>query len=254
MQYRSRKIAAVVTVVIFLLSTFAIAAPAQASFTLGNLSGTSPYDINNFDVHAAGPIGYVWPGSGQNAYEGFPNIASDNLSPGYQSPYPNNNPPGAPRDSWYQLEGDTYAPFGAVLTNSTGDLIFGLNATCTPELWNSAAVLSGACATEDHSRLSDGVTRSEIQTVLPASAMWTTWIILIPPEFTVPGAMTRDALQIVSTLSNSYSRYLVVKLGPYDRYAPNWTMVAVTADGTTDASASGAYYSHQFIQFTTAGE
>ena len=41
---------------------------------------------------------------------------------------------GAPSNSWYQLESDAYAPFGAVLTGSTGDLIFALNATCTPDL------------------------------------------------------------------------------------------------------------------------
>jgi hypothetical protein len=40
-------------------------------------------------------IGYVWPGGGQNAYDGFPNVAGANLAPGYQSPYPGGNPTGA---------------------------------------------------------------------------------------------------------------------------------------------------------------
>ena len=251
------------TIAIFLVSTFAIVAPAQASFTLGNLSGTSPYDINNFDPHVAGPIGYVWPGSGQNAYDGFPNVASDSFAPGYQSPYPQGHPPavgggtgGAPSNSWYQLEGDTYAPFGAVLTNSTGDLIFAMNATCTPDKWIGDPIRTG-CSTE-FDPAGNGVTKSEILATpvgLTAQSYWTTWIILIPPEFTVPGATTRDASQIVSTLSNSYSRYLVVKLGPNDRYAPGWTMVAITADGTVDSTAAGvAYYAHPFIQFTKAGE
>ncbi len=35
----------------------------------------------------------------------------------------------SPSSSWYQLESDAYAPFGAVLTGSTGDLIFAINAT-----------------------------------------------------------------------------------------------------------------------------
>jgi hypothetical protein len=257
-----KKFAATLTIAIFLISTFAIVAPAQAHFTLGNLSGQSPYDVTNFDPHVAGPIGYVWPGSGENAYAGFPNVASDNLNPGYQSPYPNSKPPGAPSNSWYQLEANTYAPFGAVLTDSTGDLIFALNATCPSNLWNPDAVSLGYCATQrlqpqaplDHTLLDNGVTKSEIQTPIIPTAEWTTWIILIPPEFTVPGATTRDPSQIVSTLSNSYSHYLIAKLSPDDRYAPGWTMVAITADGTTDFGNSGPYYWHQFIEFTNAGE
>jgi len=235
-----KKLAATLTIAIFLISTFAIVAPAQAHFTLGNLSGTNPYDINNFDPHVAGPIGYVWPGSGQCAYDGFPNEASDNCAPGYQAPYPNGNPPNAPSNSWYQLEGDTYAPFGAVLTNSTGDLVFALNATCLPAQWST-----GCAATS----------KTEIQTTLLNSQGWDTWFIMIPPEFTVPGAASDDASQIVSTLSNSYDRYTVLKLGPDDRYAPNWTIVAINIDATVDANSAGTvYYDHQFINFTNAGE
>jgi len=237
-----KKLVATLTIAIFLISTFAIVAPAQAHFTLGNLSGTNPYDNNNFDPHVAGPIGYVWPGSGQCAYVGYPNEASDNCAPGYQSPYPNGNPPGAPSNSWYQLEGDTYAPFGAVLTNSTGDLVFALNATCLPGGWTT-----GCAAAPNH----------EIQTTMTNSFGWDTWVILIPPEFTVPGTASWDTSQIVSTLSNSYEGYVVTKLGPTDRYAPGWTMVAVTADAAVDGplnSAGQGYYNHQFINFTSAGE
>jgi hypothetical protein len=143
-----------------------------------------------------------------------------------------------------------------VLTNSTGDLIFAMNATCTPNLWNPSAVAGGFCATQGGTRPSNGVTKSEIQTPLGTpSEYWTTWIILIPPEFTVPGATTRDASQIVSTLSNSYSRYLIVKLDANDRYAPGWTMVAITSDGTMDFTPGfSPYYLHPFIEFTAAGE
>ena len=243
-------------VVIFLFSTMAVIVPAQAHFTLGNLTGTSRYHANDFDPHVAGPIGYVWPGAGPNGYSGALNSASTNLAPGYQSPYPGSNPLGAPSNSWYQLEGDTYAPFGAVLTNSTGDLIFAINATCTPDLWSNPR----NCATE--SGHDNGVTRAEIQTpsclitgdvepCLDADGEWDTWIILVPPEFTVPGAATHDASQIVSTLTNSYDRILVAKLSPDDRYAPGWTMIAITADGTHDLATD---YAHQFIQFTRAGE
>ncbi len=257
----SKKLAATLTIAIFLISTFVIIIPTQAHFTLGNLSGTNPYDINNFDAHVAGPIGYVWPGSGQCAYQGMPNTVSASCSPGYQSPYPQGNPPGAPSNSWYQLQGDTYAPFGAVLTNSTGDLIFGLNATCASRslhpnqhpavvsLWDNPS----ACATQDGTRPSDGVTKSEIQTPL-LGVGWITWMILIPPEFTVPGAATFDSSQIVSTLTNSYDHVYVAKLSPYDRYAPNWTLVAITADDNAQFTHSGGVYNHQLVQFTRAGE
>ena len=86
-------------------------------------------------------------------------------------------------------------------------------------------------------------------------------MILIPPEFTVPGASTFDGSQIVSTLTNSYDRVFVAKLGPNDRYAPNWTLVALTVDATVDANtgcntgaASCTYYNHQYLNFTSAGE
>ena len=79
-------------------------------------------------------------------------------------------------------------------------------------------------------------------------------MILIPPEFTIPGAATFDSSQIVSTLTNSYDRVYVAKLSPYDRYAPNWTLVAITVDGIGDFNNGIRYYDHQFIQFTKAGE
>ena len=193
-----KKLAAALTIAIFVLSTFAIVNPVQAHFTLGDLTGTYRYHANDFDPHVAGPIGYVWPGSGNNAYSGFPNTASSVLGPGYQSPYPGGNPPanagtpgGAPSQSWYQLESDAYAPFGAVLTGSTGDLIFGLNATCPPDEW------LGGCDANNN-------VPGPIQTELSDAGGWDTWMILIPPEFTVPGAASLDASQITSTLTNSY--------------------------------------------------
>lgn len=249
-----RKLAAALTIAIFILSTFAVVNPVAAHFTLGNLTSMYRYHANDFDPHVAGPVGYVWPGSGQNAYSGLPNSASVNNAPGYQSPYPGSKPGLTPSSSWYQLEGDAYAPFGAVLTGSTGDLIFGLNATCTPGLWNNVNLNIG-CATQGGTRSSNGVVRSEIQTPLSDDAFWFTWMILIPPEFTVPGALTFDSSQIVSSLTNSYDRVYVAKLSPYDRYAPNWTLVAITVDGITDQNNVGTvYYNHQFIQFTKAGE
>jgi len=224
-----KKLAATLTIAIFIISTFAIMVPTQAHFTLGNLSGTSPYDLNNFDPHVAGPIGYVWPGSGQCAYQGIPNSVNANCSPGYQSPYPQGNPPGAPSNSWYQLQGDTYAPFGAVLTSSTGDLIFAINATCTPSQWKTGC---------------NGNTKTEIQSTLKDNYGWDTLNILIPPEFTV-----KDASQIVTTLTNSYDNVWVGRLSPDDRYAPGWTLVLITTDSATNPG-----YNHQYLNFTSSGE
>jgi hypothetical protein len=121
----------------------------------------------------------------------------------------------APSNSWYQLESDSYSPFGAVLTGSTGDLIFGFNAT------------------------------------YGYVGVWDTIFIMIPPNFTVPGPE-----QVVSTITNDYSGITVQKAGPYDRYCPGCTIVNIY----TDSGQSGtspllpAYYNHQKLAFTSAGE
>jgi hypothetical protein len=230
------------TIAIFAMGTFAIAVPVSASFTLGDLTGTYNYHTNDFDPHVPGVIGYVWPGGGLNTYDGSPTSASVNNAPGYQAPYPGGNPPGAPSNSWYQLEGDTYAPFGAVLAGSTGDLIFAINAT--------ACTVQGA-----EPNPSTGVCSSGRR----FTGRWDTLVILIPPNFNVP-----DNSQIVSSFTNDYSGYVVARIGPYDRYAPNWTAVIIMADaGATGTAAGGgpagspalnSYYNHQFIDFTNLGE
>ncbi len=236
-----KKLAAALTIAIFVIGTLAMINPVNAHFTLGDLTGTFRFHANDFDPHVAGPVGYVWPGSGNNAYSGFPNVATSALGPGYQSPYPGGNPPGAPSNSWYQLESDAYAPFGAVLTDSTGDLIFALNATCSPQNWNDA----NACRVDTPDEHDNGVVKSEIQTPLDTGKGWDTWMILIPPEFSGSGLTPFDDSQVVSTLTNSYNNIVVFKLSQYDRYAPNWTVVAITVDAAMTSS-----YNHQLIQFT----
>ena len=101
----------------------------------------------------------------------------------------------APSSSWYQLEGDTYAPFGAVLTNSTGDLIFALNATAQSCPGGSA--VQGPCNPND--RLG-----------------WSGVTIYLPPGFTMPAM---DGSNVVTTVTNSYGNIQVWKISPYDRYA-----------------------------------
>ena len=165
-------------------------APAYAHFTLGDLTSTYRYHANDFDQHKDGVIGYVWPGGGQNAYTGSPNVYSNSLYPGYQSPYPGGNPPLAPNNA-LQLEGDEYAPYGAVLSSSTGDLIFAVNATAG-QFYDD----------------------------------FTSVYILIPPEFTIP-----DESQIVTTITNNGEYILKYTLSPLDRFAPGWTLVRILADG-----------------------
>jgi len=205
-----KKLAAVLTIAIFAISIIAVVNPVSAHFTLGNLTPTYRYHANDFDPHVPGVIGYVWPGGGQNTWGGSPNFASDNNAPGYQSPYPGQKPAGAPgvnqfgnapSSSWYQLEGDSYAPFGAVLTGSTGDLIFAINATY-------------------------GYVCPSANTQIPASAcVWDNLVIFIPPGFTVP-----DGSQVVTSFTNDYSNTFVTKVAPSDRYAPGWTAVYLMAD------------------------
>ena len=199
---------------IFILSVLAVSTPVRASFTLGDLTGTYPYHANDFDPHVPGVIGYVWPGSGENTYVGSPNIASDTLSPGYQAPYPQGNPPGAP-SSWYQLESDAYSPFGAVLVGSTGDLIFALNATA-------------------------GFT-----------GRWQGVDILIPPGFSVPGTpqivstITNDYSAITVARISANDRYAP---------GWTLVRVLADAGFDSSSPSATPYYDHQGIDFSTAGE
>jgi hypothetical protein len=274
------KFAAVLTIAIFAISTLAIVNPVSATFTLGDLSGTYRYHGNDFDPHVQlgnGVVGYVWPGGGQNALSGFPNFANVNNAPGYQSPYPGGKPGyapgvsgGAPSASWYQLQGDAYAPFGAVLAGSTGDLIFAINSTCTqyrPQGFTIGSSTAGTGATP----FQGNQPLNNYPPNYPAGLQgcvgfpnegWDTIAIYIPPGFTVPGAQ-----QVVSTISNDYSGYFTYTAAPSDRYGPGWTVVYVEADTITNAaniaqaecgslgcSANSEYYNHQFINFTNAAE
>ncbi len=246
--------------------------PVKADFTLGLLTPSYPFHQQDFDPHVSGVVGYVFPGGGLAALTGAPNIASSVLSPGYQAPYPcvsngaelgngaivggttgygaQCNPPGAPTSSWYQLQGSAYAPFGAVLTGSTGDLIFALNATAGT---NPGGTPTGgtACSTTS----SGGVVATPCD-----SLGWSGVTIFLPPGFTLP---TMDGSNVVTTVSNSYANIQVYKVSPYDRYAPGWTAVNIWTDGgessgplggSGTSTSSQTYYNHQFINFTTQGE
>jgi hypothetical protein len=211
-----KKLAASLTIAIFLLGTLAIMNPVQAHYTLGLNEAAYPYHYNDFDPHVTGLIGYVWPGSGENAYAGSPGFVSSSIPPGYIAPWADGalqNPPGAPSQTWYQVAGSAYAPFGAVLVNSTGDLIFAINATAAFPSTNP-------------------------------NLGWGSWDILIPPEF---GNILNE--QIVTTLTNDYSGIYTVQLDQFDRYAPGWTLVEIWPDGNGVNQAVNT-----FLNFTAKGE
>jgi len=111
------------------------------------------------------------------------------------------------------------------------------------------------------------------------SGRWQSVSILLPPGFVVP-----DSPQVVTTITNDYSSISVIRIGPYDRYAPGWTLVTINSEAGRDAvspcpspftvptdcpgvetgnsgantptvtPAVGRYYDHQGIDFTAAGE
>ena len=250
------RLAGVATIAILLLSIVCAVTPVEAHFTLGNLTGTYRFHSEDFDPHVSGVVGYVWPGGWLNAHTGVPNAASSALSPSYQSPYPCTlageptgnggivgsngnaaqcNPTGAPTSSWYQLQSSGYAPFGAVLTGSTGDLIFAINATAGT-CPGGVALQQGLCSASRNDRLG-----------------WSGVTIFLPPGFTIP---TMDGSNVVTTITNSYSNIQVWRVSPYDRYTPGWTAVNMWVDGIQNAVKNGAnsYYDHQYINFTSAGE
>jgi len=218
-----KKFAAGLTIAIFLISTLAIVSqltPVSAHFTLGDYTSTSPYITCDFDggkaaeclssfnqgqVHVPGVIGYVWPGSGSADYMGQgPALGfsyGNNAAPGYMPPNPMADLAGKAPQNWLQLDSDAYAPFGAVLTGSTGDLIFAVNAT-----------------------------------MLTHDAHFTRLYIAIPPEFTLPGGVDN----IVTTITNSYGNIINYgKISPYDRWAPGWTLLRIGADNIKDQSTPG---------------
>jgi len=216
-----KKLAATLTITIFLISTFAILAPVQAHFTLGSSSPVYPWTTSNFDPHVSGVIGYVWPGGGENTYDGYPTLVGTGyqLPPGYVAPYPIKSLQANAflkglggsyllSQNYLQEDANEYAPFGAIVTGTTGDLIFAINATGTG---GGSTAFTGT---------------------------FTHWDILIPPEFTVPG----DTSNLVTSVTNNpYDAWTVGKLSPYDRYAPGWTMIEIVADA------------QHWINFTSSG-
>jgi hypothetical protein len=199
----SKKIFATLLAALFILSIALVAVPTQAHHTLGRLtdnpSSATPYRVRDFDVHVPGPTGYVWPGGGYGSYVGpSPMGPISQGMPGYQSPW-SPNPPGASLD-WYQLRGNAYAPFGAILTGAKGDLIIAINFTT-----------HGI----DESALKDYYAYDDV-------------IIYVPPEFKPPvDWASYDTSNIIASWDNRYVDYGVVKADVKDAFGPGWWVIQI---------------------------
>ena len=187
-------------------------ASVSAHTTLGDLTGTSPYRINDNELtipggnHVPGPLGYVWPGSGLDTYSA---VASN--PPGYQSPFTNQQP--------LQAAGDSYSPEGAILTStadhdSVGDLIFALNFSKPNAFPN------------------------------PSRFNYTSLAIYIPaPVFDATGKLIQDGFEpaaginwgqgdntnIVTTITNDYGSIFVTRADMNDPFEPGSWIIYIQA-------------------------
>lgn len=202
---------------IILLSMFSasLVSPALAHFTLGDLTPVPRFHLNDFTPHVGGPTGYVWPGSGLSSFTG----GKSGFPPGYQSPFPGGNPPGQPKDV-YQLEGDAYSPFGAILTstndyNERGPLIFALDFSQPCQFgWNDVdnTCGSGAKYAENFTGLS----------------------IYIPPEFDLSalfsGRYGYNPGLIESTFGATADDIILTQASAMDPWGPGWWVVSIMGD------------------------
>jgi len=180
--------------------------------TIGDLTGTFPYRINDNEFnapsghHVPGPLGYVWPGSGLDTYSG---LASN--PPGYQSPFTNQQP--------LQAAGNSYSPEGAILTStadhdSVGDLIFALN-------FSDPNAFPG-----------------------PNRFNYTSLTIYIPaPVFDATGKLIQDGFEptaginwdlgdntnIVTTITSDYGSIFVTRADKNDPFAPGSWIIYIRA-------------------------
>jgi hypothetical protein len=182
----------------------------SAHFTLGKLTNSYRFHGQDFDPHVAGPTAFVWPGAGFAALTGSPS----GMPPGYQPPWPDQNPQSAP-SSWYQLEGNAYSPFGAILTSTAshaniGDLILGINFTRPDE-------------------------------IVPAGTdvFYSGMYIYIPPDF---GNILPS--QIVTSITNDYSQVSASIAPQNDPFAPGWIRISVTSSTLGFVMAFRASHNH----------
>jgi len=198
-------------------------APVWGHTTLGDLTGTPPYRINDNELdiaggnHVPGPLGYVWPGSGLDTYSG---ISSD--PPGYQSPFTNQQP--------LQAAGDAYSPEGAILTStadhdSVGDLIFALNFSD----WNAFPTVNQ-------------LKYSSLTIYIPAPVFDATGKLIqdgFEPTSGI-GWSQGDSSNIVTTITSDYGSIFVTQADMNDPFGPGWWILSV------EAPPSGMVFNRSF--------
>ena len=201
-------------VLILLCTILAQIAPlAFAHYTLGRQTGSSPFRLRDFDIpgHVPGVTGYVWPGAGLPLLDPTNALVRGNddpftaFPPGYQSPFTRF---GSPTFQPTQELGNSYSPFGAILTSTSdhpdlGDLILAINFTC-PE---------AGCTT------------------IKRDLNFSNIAIYIPPEFqpSVDWA-NNDTSNVLTTITNNYQKIKVHQAGTTDAFGPNWWVVFVSGN------------------------
>ncbi len=205
------------TAVLILALALSLTAPAYAHTTLGNLTGSGPfYRTNDHELnptntfgtaHVPGPLGYVWPGSGLDAYSGNPSNP-----PGYQSPFTTFEEP-------TQLAGHAYAPEGTILTSTidhdnVGDLIFAINFS------QPAAYAPGS-----------NFVYSNLAIYIPAPVFDKTGA-LIQDGFEPAGGINWDGAEntnIVTTITDNYGNIFVTRADRNDPFEPGSWLIYITA-------------------------
>ena len=228
------------TIMLTLALTLSLAAPVYAHTTLGNLTGSPPFRSNDNELnpsntilgeHVPGPLGYVWPGSGLDMYSG---VSSN--PPGYQSPFTTYENP-------IQVDGNAYAPEGAILTSTVdhdnvGDLIFAIN-------FSQPQVFLDELGTPN------------------ANFTYTTVAIYIPaPVFDKTGALLQDGFEpagginwdngentnIVTSITDNYGSIFVTRADQNDPFEPGSWILYITAPNNVTFTAARHWSEWYYIR------
>ena len=202
----SKRVLAAFLVTLFIIATFATVAEVQAHYTLG-LQGTgvpgSPVPTPNTygaetiagDNHVAGHIAYVTPGLNFK-------LPKDQL-PNY------------------------YSPDGAIITETSGALLFFINFT-SMDAYNRQAEGAGLGAAID----------------IKYDGDFANWLyIAIPPEFGVTeGWEDMTEAYVVTSITNNYATIETGKFSSTNGFAPNWWYVRISSWSETDHLDKGYLY------------
>ena len=203
------------TVILLLSLTASLSAPVYGHTTLGDLNNTPPiFRTNDNELntpeflgnHVPGPLGYVWPGSGLDAYSG--DAANP---PGYQSPFGSTiNPP-------VQAAADSYSPEGAILTSTpdhenVGDLIFAVNFSLPKTFVNVK-----------------NFNYSSLTLYIPAPVFDKT-STLVQDGFEPTAGIdwdNGDNSNIITTITDNYLAIFVTRADQNDPFGPGWWIIRI---------------------------